>query len=97
MFTIAAIYSQKQKQKQLFFPVYPDSVFGYEFQTSINILFNFDFLDSLFQGSELSLLVSQLVSTLGSDATEQACEAECHQLIKADHLLQFGCPLVCKR
>lgn len=53
--------------------------------------------DTLLQGSELKTLVGQLVHTLESDETEAACEAECHQLIITDHLLQFGCPLVCKR
>merc|ERR1711860_55385 len=53
-------------------------------------------LDSLLQGDELKLLVGQLVNQLGSDSTEQACEAECHVLIQQDHLLQFGCPLVSK-
>ena len=45
----------------------------------------------------MKLLVNALVTQLGTDATEQACEQECHVLIKQDHLLQFGCPLVCKR
>ena len=53
--------------------------------------------DSLFQGDELKTLVGGLVHTLGTDETEQACEQECHVLIQQDHLLQFGCPLVCKR
>uniref|UniRef100_UPI00142F6E1B hypothetical protein n=1 Tax=Escherichia coli TaxID=562 RepID=UPI00142F6E1B len=52
--------------------------------------------DTLFQADELKTLVDGIVGTLGTDATEQACEAECHTLIQQDHLLQFGCPLVCK-
>ncbi|XP_063419655.1 uncharacterized protein LOC134704802 [Mytilus trossulus] len=54
-------------------------------------------LDTVFKGTELKTLVDGLVGTLGTDATEQACETECHVLIQQDHLLQFGCPLVCKR
>ncbi|VDI48850.1 Hypothetical predicted protein [Mytilus galloprovincialis] len=53
-------------------------------------------LDSLLQGAELKTLVDGIVGQLGSDASEQACEAECHTLIQQDHLLQFGCPLICK-
>jgi len=53
--------------------------------------------DTLLQGDELKMLVGQLVHTLESDETEAACEAECHKLVTIDHLLQFGCPLVCKR
>ncbi|XP_071157621.1 uncharacterized protein [Mytilus edulis] len=54
--------------------------------------------DTLFQDElkELNELKTLLVGTLGTDATEQACETECHTLIQADHLLQFGCPLICK-
>ncbi|XP_071166129.1 uncharacterized protein [Mytilus edulis] len=44
----------------------------------------------------LPTLVDELVGTVGTDATEQACETKCHTLIQADHLLQFGCPLICK-
>lgn len=58
---------------------------------------SFSVLDTLLQGDELKVLVTQLTSTLGTEATEQACEAECHQLIKQDHFLQYGCPLVCRR
>ena len=54
-------------------------------------------LDTLFQTDELKTLVDGIVATVGTDATEHACEAECHTLIQADHLLQFGCPLICKR
>jgi len=53
-------------------------------------------IDTLFKGTELKTLIDGLVGTLGTDATEQACETECHVLIQQDHLLQFGCPLVCK-
>ncbi|XP_052095097.1 uncharacterized protein LOC127730641 [Mytilus californianus] len=52
--------------------------------------------DTLFETNELKTLVDGLVGTLGTDASEQACETECHALITQDHLLQFGCPLVCK-
>ncbi|XP_071157627.1 uncharacterized protein [Mytilus edulis] len=52
--------------------------------------------DTLFQTDELKTLIDGIVGTVGTDATEQACEAECHTLIQADHLLQFGCPLICK-
>ncbi|CAG2213769.1 unnamed protein product [Mytilus edulis] len=52
--------------------------------------------DTLFQTDELKTLVDQIVNTVGTDATEQACETECHTLIQEDHLLQFGCPLICK-
>ncbi|XP_052090816.1 uncharacterized protein LOC127727741 [Mytilus californianus] len=54
-------------------------------------------LDTLLKGDELKTLVDGIVGTLGSDASEQACETECHTLIQQDHLLQFGCPLICKR
>ncbi|XP_052095104.1 uncharacterized protein LOC127730645 [Mytilus californianus] len=52
--------------------------------------------DTLLKTDELKTLVDGLVGTLGTNGTEQACETECHTLIKQDHLLQFGCPLVCK-
>nr|ABB76764.1 vdg3 [Mytilus edulis] len=52
--------------------------------------------DTLFQTDELKTLVDGIVGTVGTDATEQACETECHTLIQTDHLLQFGCPLICK-
>ncbi|XP_071157624.1 uncharacterized protein [Mytilus edulis] len=54
--------------------------------------------DTLFQTDELKALVDGMVGTLGTDATKEACEAECQTLIQADHLLQFvGCPLACER
>ena len=55
------------------------------------------FSDSLFETTELKTLVDGIVGQLGSDASEQACESECHTLIQQDHLLQFGCPIICKR
>ena len=54
-------------------------------------------LDTLLATDELKKLVNDIFSSLGGNATEQACETECHTLIQQDHLLQFGCPLVCKR
>ena len=57
----------------------------------------FSLADSLFNGDELETLVGGLVNTLGTDELEQACEQECHVFIQHHHLLQFGCPLVCKR
>ncbi|VDI48849.1 Hypothetical predicted protein [Mytilus galloprovincialis] len=53
-------------------------------------------IDSLFETTELKTLVDGIVGQLGSDASEQACESECHTLIQQDHLLQFGCPIICK-
>ncbi|VDI48848.1 uncharacterized protein LOC143064854 [Mytilus galloprovincialis] len=53
-------------------------------------------LDTLLATDELKKLVNDIFSSLGGNATEQACETECHTLIQHDHLLQFGCPLVCK-
>ena len=41
--------------------------------------------------------MSQLVATAGSEETEHKCETECHALVQQNHLLQFACPLVCKR
>ncbi|VDI48847.1 Hypothetical predicted protein [Mytilus galloprovincialis] len=54
-------------------------------------------LDTLLATDELKKLVNDIFSSLGGNATEQACETECHTLIQHDHLLQFGCPLVCKK
>ncbi|XP_063419724.1 uncharacterized protein LOC134704868 [Mytilus trossulus] len=53
-------------------------------------------LDTLLATDELKKLVDGIFSSLGASATEQACETECHTLIQSDHLLQFGCPLICK-
>ena len=53
--------------------------------------------DSLLHVDEIKTLVGGLAYTLGTEASEQACEQECHILIQQDHLLQFGCPHVCKR
>ena len=54
-------------------------------------------LDTFLHQENFKDFINQMWNTLGADATEQACESECHVLIKADNLLQFSCPLVCKR
>ena len=36
-----------------------------------------------------------MLDVLGSDPTEQSCEAECHNLLQNGHILNYGCPVVC--
>ncbi|XP_060561621.1 uncharacterized protein LOC132721350 [Ruditapes philippinarum] len=51
-------------------------------------------IDSLFDLNTLKCDVQIMLDVLGSDPTEQACEKECHVLIK-DGLLDHSCPLIC--
>ncbi|KAL3831602.1 hypothetical protein ACJMK2_023339 [Sinanodonta woodiana] len=56
------------------------------------------FVDSLsgFDLTHLKQLLQSLLNTLGTDATEQLCETECHTLLTDPaHLLHYSCGLVC--
>ncbi|XP_062618569.1 uncharacterized protein LOC134280156 [Saccostrea cucullata] len=52
-------------------------------------------IDSLLNNPEVSVIVNSLVSTLGSDPTEAACESQCTNIVHADNVMHFLCPLVC--
>ncbi|XP_052683983.1 uncharacterized protein LOC128164254 isoform X1 [Crassostrea angulata] len=52
-------------------------------------------IDSLLNNPEVSVIVNSLVSTLGSDPTEAACESQCTNIVHADNVVHFLCPLVC--
>ena len=36
-----------------------------------------------------------ILDVVGSDPAEQACENECHVLLKDGHVLNYACPFVC--
>merc|ERR1711860_263233 len=50
---------------------------------------------SLFDLDTLKCDIQLMLDVLGTDPTEQACEAECHKLLQQGHILNYGCPLVC--
>ncbi|XP_046580542.1 uncharacterized protein LOC124288029 isoform X2 [Haliotis rubra] len=57
------------------------------------------FLDqfaSFFDVSELKAVVQKIADSIGSDATEAACETECATVLHNNALLSSGCDLVCK-
>ncbi|XP_046363968.1 uncharacterized protein LOC124140454 [Haliotis rufescens] len=58
-----------------------------------NILSQFS---HLFDGAELKSIVQKIFDTVGSDATEAACESECVVLVHNNVLLSSGCDLVCR-
>ncbi|XP_048754983.1 uncharacterized protein LOC125665983 [Ostrea edulis] len=52
-------------------------------------------VDTLLANPEVSVLVSSLVSVLGSDPTEKACENECVVMMHADNVIHHLCPFIC--
>ncbi|KAL3831588.1 hypothetical protein ACJMK2_023325 [Sinanodonta woodiana] len=54
------------------------------------------FLGSLFDTTHLKQTVQTLLNVVGTDATENTCETECHTLLTdPSHFLHYSCPLVC--
>ena len=39
--------------------------------------------------------VQIILDVVGADPTEEACEAECQNLLQEGTTLVFGCPLIC--
>ncbi|XP_071102125.1 uncharacterized protein [Haliotis cracherodii] len=50
----------------------------------------------IFDVSELKNVVQKIADTIGSDATEAACESECATILHNNALLSSGCDLVCR-
>ncbi|XP_046363923.1 uncharacterized protein LOC124140421 [Haliotis rufescens] len=50
----------------------------------------------IFDVSELKGVVQKIADTIGSDATEAACESECATILHNNALLSSGCDLVCR-
>ena len=49
---------------------------------------------SMFSTSDLTTYVNMIVDQVGSDATEQQCEAACPSVMNND-LLDTACPFLC--
>ena len=61
------------------------------FPANIHTFFLYVLVDYTSLKADLQIMLDQL----GSDPTEAACEAECHNLLTQGHVLNYGCPLVC--
>ena len=54
--------------------------------------------DQLYLPVDMDTLKTDLqimLDVVGSDPAEQACENECHNLLKTGHVLNYSCPFVC--